>query len=135
VFSSRSPNSLTGLTSTYSYDPAGRVTGRDDGSSSNGLRWTRSYDPSGALKSQTITSGNGAANTPTLASDTYAGFDVEGNVTSESKSVTQPGGTSGLVNGTWNYTDDIANRLKCMAASGSGSAPPRFAPTTARATA
>ncbi len=96
----------------YSYDTAGRLTSRTDPA---GLTWSRTYDSaSGLLQGQTVTLTSSP--TTTLQSSAQT-FDVEGNVLTDAEQVTQPAGTGGtnpLVNGTWSYTYDAANRLSCQ---------------------
>ncbi len=87
--------------STYSYDSAGRLSGRVDTQAS--LTWTRGYDPNtGLVNSQTIIK----TGTQTTLGSFTLGYNPAGDVTSKTSTV-----GSNAANGTWAYTYDAMRRM------------------------
>ncbi|MEX0991337.1 MAG: RHS repeat-associated core domain-containing protein [Actinomycetota bacterium] len=94
---------FTGQVTSYSYDGAGRVTGRTDPAQ---LTWVRTYEAAtGMVDTQTITGPSGTVG------DFDLSYDEAGNVVSRLESVAKPGGGLTPGSGTWSYSYDDQNRM------------------------
>ncbi|MEX0754967.1 MAG: RHS repeat-associated core domain-containing protein [Actinomycetota bacterium] len=94
----------------YSYDAAGRVTGRSDPAAIGGLQWTRGYETAtGRTDSQTIVSGSA-----TLVSSALT-YDPASNVIAKDQQIrdatNNTDNTTGMLDDDYDYTYDAANRL------------------------
>lgn len=96
-------DSVTGDSTDFTYDGAGRVTGRTDPAS---LTWTRTYEPTrGLVDTQTITGPSG------VVGDFNLDYDATGNVVTRKEIVAKPGGGNTPGSGTWTYSYDNQNRM------------------------
>lgn len=98
---------FTSEATTYSYDDAGRVTGRTDPA---GLSWARTYEPdTGLVDTQTITSTNPDPDEEIASFD--LSYDKAGNVVSREEIVESPAGGNTEGSGVWEYEYDDQNRM------------------------